>query len=246
MITIQRTLATLGAALALSAATASAQAAPKSAGHWEGKIHMGPNEVPMTVDLSKDASGKWIGAFTVPGSAQTDIPLINITADDANVRFSLSLADTPTFEGKLSADGINITGTASNSQGSVGFDLARTGDAHVNVPAPSTALPKEFDGRWEGVITAGANQFRLGLKLTTGTDGKAAAMLTSIDQGGQEFPASTVTVDGKKLTVELRAISSTFSGTLGENGEIAGEWTQAGAKLPVTFKRAADDAKKPL
>lgn len=45
MMTIAQNLTALGAALTLSAAAA-AQAAPRSAGHWEGKIHMGANEVP--------------------------------------------------------------------------------------------------------------------------------------------------------------------------------------------------------
>ena len=237
MLTIPRTITALAAALTLSTGAA-AQATPKSAGHWEGKIHMGANEVPMTVDLAKDATGAWIGAFTVPGSTQVDIPLAGITATDSSVHFVLSIQDNPSFDGRLSADGASITGTASNSQGSVAFDLARTGDAHVNVPPPSSALPKEFEGRWEGVVSVEGKQLRLALVLATGLNGKATGTLISLDQGNQEFAASTVTIDQKKLTFESRAISSVYTGTLGDDGAITGEWSQGGVRLALIMRRA--------
>jgi hypothetical protein len=233
------------AALAFFGTTAAAQAAPKAAGHWEGKIHMGAQDVPMAIDLSKNAIGAWIGTFSVPGSTQVDVPLGNITADDANVHFTLSIAEVGTFEGKLSADANSIAGTATSSQGSAQFDLVRSGDAHVNLPPSSSALPKEFEGRWEGAIEAGGNRMRLAMKLAADADGKAAGTLISVDQGGQEFPATTVTIAGKKLSVEARSISGSFIGTLGEAGEIAGEWSQGGQRIPLTFKRTDGEAKKP-
>lgn len=245
MMTITRNLTALGAALTLSAAAA-AQAAPRSAGHWEGKIHMGANEVPMTVDLAQDASGAWIGSFTVPGSTQVDVPLTGITATDSSVHFVLSFPDNPSFDGKLSADGTSISGTASNSQGSVGFDLARTGDAHVNVAPPSSVLPVEFVGRWEGAVSAEGKQLRVAFVLTPAPDGKATGTLISVDQGGQEFKASTVTVDGKKLIFESRSISAVFTGTLGDDGAITGEWSQGGARLPLALKREGAAVQKPL
>jgi hypothetical protein len=232
-------------AIVLCGATVAAQAAPKAVGHWQGTIHMGANDVPMTIDLSKNSSGAWVGAFSVPGSSQVDVPLGDITADDASVHFTLSVQELATFEGKLSVEGNSIAGTASNSQGSVQFELTRAGEAHVNAPPPSSALPKEFEGRWEGAVDAGGNKLRLAIKLTTGADGNAAGSLISIDQGGQEFPATTVAVEGKKLTVEWRVISGSYSGVLGTNGEIVGEWAQGGAKLALVLKKADDEAKKP-
>lgn len=226
------------AALVVFGATAAAQTAPKAAGHWEGQLHMGAQEVPIAIDLSKNATGAWIGTFSVPGSGQTDLPLANITADDAGVHFTLSVQEVATFEGKLSADAKTISGTASNSQGSVGFDLTRGGEAKVNLPAPSSALPKEFEGRWEGIVDVGGTKLRLAIKLSTGADGKAAASLISIDQGGQEFPATSVTVDGKKITVEVRPVGGAYNGVLGANGEMTGEWSQGPMKVALLLKKA--------
>jgi len=229
----------ISAALAASAVIAAAQtAAPKAAGHWEGQLHMGAQDVPMTIDLTKNAAGAWVGTFSVPGSGQTDIPLGSITADDAGIHFTLSVQEVATFDGKFSADAKAISGTASNSQGSVGFDLAKGGEAKVNLPPPSSALPKEFEGRWEGAVDVGGTKLRLAIKLSTGADGKAAGSLISIDQGGQEFPATTVTVDGKQLTLEVRLVSGSYSGILADNGEIVGNWSQGPVKVALVLKKA--------
>lgn len=229
----------ISAATSLFGAIAAAQAAaPKTAGHWEGQLHVGAQDVPIAIDLSKNATGAWIGTFSVPGSGQTDIPLGNISADDAGIHFTLSVQEVATFDGKLSADAKSIAGTASNSQGSVGFDLARGGDAKVNLPAASTALPKEFEGRWEGMVDVGGANLRLAIKLSTDTDGKAAASLISIDQGGQEFPATGVTVDGKKITIEVRPIGGAYTGMLGATGEMTGEWSQGPVKVALALKKS--------
>ena len=235
----------LSVAIVLCGATVTAQAAPKAAGHWQGTIHMGANEVPMTIDLSKNSSGAWVGAFSVPGSSQAGVPLGDITASDTTVHFTLAVQELATFEGKLSVEGNSIVGTASNSQGSVQFELTRAGEAHVNEPPPSSALPKEFEGRWEGIVDTPGGKLRLVIKLTTGADGKAAGTLISVDQGGQTFPASTVVVEGKKLTAEWRLISGSYSGLLGTTGEIVGEWAQGAMKLALVLKKADDEAKKP-
>jgi hypothetical protein len=195
--------------------------------------------VPITIDLSKNAAGTWVGTFGVPGSAQTDIPLNDIMADDAGIHFTLSVQEVATFEGKLSADAKTISGTASNSQGSVGFDLTKGGDAKVNLPPASTALPKEFEGRWEGAVNVGGNNLRLAIKLSTGADGKAAGTLVSIDQGGQEFPATTVAVEGRKLTLEVRPVGGSYSGIMADNGEIVGDWSQGPVKVALVLKKAA-------
>ncbi|HEV8410905.1 MAG TPA: hypothetical protein VGQ30_10370 [Gemmatimonadaceae bacterium] len=230
---------TLAIALAAFTAGAAAQSAPKAAGHWEGTVQYGNPPLSFALDLSRDASGAWAGSFSVAGSTSgAGIPVSNITATDAGVTFSISVGDVATFDGKFSADGTTLTGSASNSQGSAPFDAKRTGDARVAPPPPpSTALPKEFEGRWEGAVEAAGQRVRIAMKLSTGADGKAAATLISIDQGGQEFAASTVTVDGKKLNVEVRSIAGTYAGTLGDNGELAGDWTQGGVKLALVLKK---------
>jgi hypothetical protein len=223
---------------------ASATAAqPKTAGHWEGAIHMGAQDIPMALDLAKNTTGAWIGSFSIP-SAQITVPMGELKADDSSLHFTISIQEVATFEGTLSAAGDQISGSASSSQGSTQFEVSRTGEAKVTVPPPSTSLPKEMEGRWEGTVDAGGNKLRLAMVLSTGADGKAAATFISIDQGGQSFPASTVKVDGMDLTVAVSAIGGSYNGTLGPYGDIGGDWTQGGVKMPLVFKKIVE-TKKP-
>jgi hypothetical protein len=223
-------------------AAAPAAAQPKTAGHWEGAIHMG-QDIPMALDLAKSAAGVWVGTFSIP-SAQISVPLGDVKADDANVHFTIDIQEVATFEGTLSAAGDRINGSASSSQGSTQFELTRTGDAKISVPLPSTALPKEFEGRWEGAATVGGKNARLALVLTTGADGKAAATLISLDQGGPGYPASTVKFDGMDISVIVSAIGGSYAGTLGPYGDIGGDWTEAGVKVPLVFRKVPG-TKKP-
>jgi hypothetical protein len=226
-------------AIAMTGARADAQAVAKAVGHWEGTVQYGSPPLSFAIDLSKDAAGAWVGSFSVPGSTTAGVPLTSITVTDARVTFSINVGDVATFDGNFNADGTVLSGQASNSQGSASFDMKRTAEAKVAAPPPpSTALPKEFEGRWEGVIDAAGTKLRIAIKLSTGADGKAAASLISVDQGGQEFAATTVTADGKKLSVEVRSISGLYAGTLGDTGEIAGDWAQGAQHFPLTLKKA--------
>jgi hypothetical protein len=215
---------------------------PKSSGHWEGAIHMG-QDIPMALDLAKNAAGSWVGTFSIP-SAQISVPLGDLKADDATVHFTISIQETATFEGAVSAAGDQISGSASSSQGSTQFELTRTGDAKISVAPPSTALPKEMEGRWEGAVTIGGKTLRLAMVLSTGADGKAAATMISLDQGAASYPASTVKVEGMDINVSVSAIGGSYAGTLGPYGDIGGDWTEGGVKMPLVFRKAAA-AKRP-
>jgi hypothetical protein len=216
---------------------------PKTAGHWEGTIHMGAQDIPMTLDLAKNPAGAWMGSFSIP-MAQMTVPLGDVKADDASVHFTIEIQEVATFEGTLSAAGDQISGNASSSQGAVPFEMTRAGEAKISAPLPSSALPKEFAGRWEGSVNVGGNNLRLAMVLSAGADGKAAATFISVDQGGQGFPATTVKFDGMEISVAVSAIGGSYAGTLGPYGDIGGDWTQGGVKLPLVFKKVAE-VKKP-
>jgi hypothetical protein len=231
-------LVLLGAGLALS------QTAPKTAGHWQGKIQIPDHELGVTVDLAQNPQSVWIGSMSVTGSTAVDVPLATVNVEGTVVRFTASLPEPATFAGRLSEDGGSLSGTASSAAGEAPFALTRNGEAHVKVPPASSALPREFEGSWEGVIDAGGKATRIGLKLSPAADGSAAATLLVIDKGNQEIPVTTVTIEDHQLQLDARAVSGTYRGTLGGSGEIAGEWSQGPARVPLTFTHAASEGKK--
>jgi hypothetical protein len=227
------------AMLALYSAVAAAAATPDVTGHWEGRIQLPARELGITVDLGKNPKGVWTGSMTVVGSTATDVPLTDLTVQDATVKFAAYLPDYAAFEGSVSEDRNSLSGTASNTQGGAPFKLERKGEANVKVPPANSVLPKNFEGVWEGALSEAGKSLRVRLKLAPAADGLATAVLTSVDQGNQEIPVTSVTIEGGQLQVDARAVSGVYRGTLGANGEISGEWSQGATHLPLTFQHAA-------
>ena len=127
------------ALLAVSACSVPVYAAASAAGHWEGKIQIPDHELSIAVDLAQTPAGAWIGSLSIAGSSTADVPLIKITVSGAGVQFTASLPGETSFAGTLSTDAATLAGKVSNAEGSVPFQLARTGEASVKVPPASVA-----------------------------------------------------------------------------------------------------------
>ena len=223
--------------LVVSVLSAGVQAAVDPSGRWEGKIMIPEREISLVVDLARTPAGPWIGSLSIPASTSIDVPLVTITIEGTVVKFSAMLPGKASFEGKVSGDGRSLSGNASNAEGSAPFQLARTGPASVKLPPVSSPLPKAFAGSWEGTLDVAGTVKRVGLRLSAAADGTAIGVLVSSDPGVPEIPVTVVTIKGAQLYLESRAVSGTFTGTLGDTGEIAGEWTQRTTTLPLTFRK---------
>lgn len=225
------------AALAFSACSVPVYAAATAAGHWEGKIQIPDHELSISVDLSQTPAGAWIGSLSIAGSAAVDVPLFKITVSGAGVQFSASLPGETLFVGTVSTDASSLAGKVSNAEGAVPFQLARTGEANVKVPPPSSPSSKDFEGNWEASMEAGGQVKQIRLKISAAPDGTATAVLVSVAKK-VEIPITTVTIEGKALTLDARSVGGSFHGTLGTGDEIAGEWTEKNVRASLTFKRA--------
>jgi len=221
-----------------------AQPGASPAGHWEGTIQAANQAVEFSADLAKNPAGVWIGSLSIPMANAIGLPLTDISVQDNAVHFAIAeFPGKPSFEGRLSADANELTGNSVSPNGAVPFKLQRKGEANVKLPTPSTAMSADFEGTWNGTIDAGQAVLRVVVKLSRAADGSAAGSMISVDQGGQEIPMSTVTIQAKQLQFEMRAVGGAFRGTLGANGEIVGTFTQGPASLPVALKRASVEAK---
>jgi hypothetical protein len=226
---------TLILACLLCLPSAPGQEPPSASGHWQGSILNHRQEILIEVDLVQNLKGEWIGSIDIPTQNTKGLPLSDIVVKETHVTFAMKgPPGDPKFDGKLFRDGKAISGVYTQGEVSLTFSLRRTGDAVT--PPNRTAIAKEMEGLWEGALESKGNTLRLKLKLSNQPDGTATGTLISVDQGGGEFPITTITQEGSNLKFEAKTIQGSYDGDL-TNGTLVGYWTLGPAKLPLTFKR---------
>ncbi len=104
----------------------------------------------------------------------------------------------------------------------------------IQTVAQATKSP---EGSWQGTLDAG-QKLRLALTIARNTDGTYSGNVNSIDQGSV-IPIGVITVSGDSIRIELKSVGAVFDGKLNADGsELTGQFSQGGAVLPLSFKRA--------
>jgi hypothetical protein len=213
-----------------------AQGQKGPAGHWVGTIAAGPG-LEVEVDLAMKGN-TWHGTISIPAQGTKGVPLADLVVKDTAVSFAIKGAPgDPRYAGTLSADGKSLTGDFTQGGGSMPLTLTWKGEPQFEVAQKSPPVTTDLEGAWEGSLDVKGTVLRLRLQLANGANG-ATAVMTSIDQGNLEIPASTIAQDGPRVKLTFNMISGTFAGEL-KGGEIVGTWSQGPLSLPLVFKRAA-------
>src|SRR6185503_7428449 len=101
---------------------------------------------------------------------------------------------------------------------------------------------QNVEGNWLGTLDVGA-PLRLALKVKKSENGYTAK-LDSLDQGANDLPIDSITLDGNKLTFSAEKLDINYEGTLNEAGnEIKGTFKQGTNSFPLVFKRTAEVVK---
>ena len=96
---------------------------------------------------------------------------------------------------------------------------------------------KSLEGLWEGTLDVGGQPLRLALTISKNADGTYSGSANSIDQG-TVLPMDVITVNGDSVRIEFKSVGAVFDGKFnGDGSELAGQLSQGGAVLPLTFKR---------
>jgi hypothetical protein len=240
---MKKLLLSIAITIALFGAAAKAQTQPTASGHWEGTIDVPGTALEIMIDLTRSDKGLWKGALAIPSQNLKDFPLSNVKVDGLNVAFEMSNAPgTPTFKGKLSADGKIINGELSQSGQIFPFKLDRKGDSKLSAadaPASSITVSADVEGNWQGTLDVGGTTLRLILKIAKAADGSYTATLDSPDQGNTDLPITTLTATADALSFEMKYVSASYQGKFNkERTEVTGTWVQGGS-LPLTLKREA-------
>jgi len=120
------------------------------------------------------------------------------------------------------------------------FQTGLLGVAAVN--AAYGAEAPSLQGRWSGVLDAGAQRLRLKLEI----DADGAARISSLDQGNpQGTPGRSTLKAADQIEIEFPSIRTVYAGRLVGPDRMEGEWRQSVVKLPLAFERG-DAALAPL
>jgi hypothetical protein len=208
-------------------------------GHWEGAITIPGGEISFQIDLSKNAQGTLVATYSRPDENLKGLPMINVALDGRAIAFDLPVDGGVKFQGIFDANGKTISGDVTASIGSAPFNLTRTGDAQLTAAPRNAPIDKGLEGTWHGTLALPGKNLRLVLRLSNEADGTSSGSITSVDQGGIEFPLG-LAQKASSLTLNTPAIGGDFyTGTLNPAGELAGTFTQGQVTAPITFVRAS-------
>lgn len=105
----------------------------------------------------------------------------------------------------------------------------------------SVSLNPELEGRWGGELDIGQAQLRIEIVLDE-SNGSWSGELISVNQNNARVPATSVTVDGNRVVIDLAAASARYEGTLTQDGQLDGEFQQVGQTFELDMDRIAETA----
>jgi hypothetical protein len=103
--------------------------------------------------------------------------------------------------------------------------------------AGAASAQTNLAGTWQGRLEPEPGKsLTIQFVITAKPDGTYTAVVTSPDDGAiKNVPAKSVTFTGDKLSIDVPALSGSYAGTL-RKGALDGEWSQAGARLPLSLR----------
>jgi pimeloyl-ACP methyl ester carboxylesterase len=125
----------------------------------------------------------------------------------------------------------------------VDIPAARASQVKTAAPLPtrfqqSPSAQKKMDGIWVGILEVQGLKLRAILRITQEPTGALSAKLDVPDQGANDLPIDSVSLQGQTFRFEAKNLGLGYEGTLADNGvEIVGQLKQGPATYPVTFKK---------
>ena len=149
------------------------------AGTWQAAIQQSSKEHRIVVKISKDSSAGWQGVvysldsdMAYEGRATTQMSL-----QGQELHFAVAPTDS-SYQGKLSADGMTIVGTWTQSGTAYPLNLVRvTGDAAWEIPKAGAPMAKDADPDWDVVSVKARDPNANSNSESTGMEGRQFTMV---------------------------------------------------------------------
>jgi hypothetical protein len=225
-------------ALALAVLSLHGHAQSQIAGDWQGTLKAGGAQLRLVLHITAAKDSSLSATLDSIDQGANGIPVSAITLKDSRLSLVID-AIHGSYEGAINKDATEIDGVWSQGQPlKLNFKRAPAKAAEVSKPT----APSEIDGAWTGELDAGMVKLRTVFKIVNTQDGLTASV-QSPDQSPAWFPASAVTRNGSKLTIEIKVLGAVFDGKIAADlGSIEGTFTQRGASIPLALKRIKDPA----
>jgi len=229
-------------ALAGTLFAACAANAQEIAGDYQGTLHAGAADLRLVLHITKGDGGALKATLDSVDQAANGIPVTSITFKDSKLSLGIDTVH-GTYEGKVSSDGLSITGTWTQGQ-PLPLDFKRS---TTPLKEPKPAKPSDIDGAWLGTIEInGGISLRVVFHIVNTEDGLIATM-DSPDQGMKGMPVAKVTRDGMTLKIEAQKIGGVFEGKIAVDlSSITGTWMQGGGSFPLVLKAVKNQAELEL
>jgi hypothetical protein len=225
-----------GAAV-ICATNAGAQVGP--AGHWEGSFTADGRTLTVTLDLAKNAKSSWVASMGAPSENATGLVVTDVAVSDASVKFVAVELMMAKFDLTLTP-AATLKGSFTSRSGPVPIEFKRTGEANVELMAPSPAVSKDLEGDWEGTLAMGGGRgFQVLVSFKNQPDGVVQATFQNLGLGQDAVPINDVRQAGQRVEFGLKVAHSSFQGTLNKEGTVLdGQLTHEGRPAtPLTLRR---------
>lgn len=219
----------------LLAALGCAQESPE--GHWEGILEAGNNrQIGISLDLAKNAEGKWIASMGIPAENITGLVAMDLTVHGGSVKFvavelRMAKADLTLERGVLK-------GTLTGPQGTVPLELRRTAKAKVALIPSSPAVSKGLEGDWEGSLQMGSREAPIIVHFRNRPDNTVEATIDTPDTNSYGVPLNDVKQNGRNVEFGIKVAHAGFKGVLNpDNTEISGEIRHEQRSGPLVLRK---------
>jgi hypothetical protein len=224
-------------AAAICATSAGAQAGP--AGHWEGPFTEDGRTVTLTLDLARNAKSSWVASMGMPSKNATGLVVKDVAVSDASVKFVAVELMMARFDLTLTP-AATLKGSFTGRFGTVPIEFKRTGEARVELMAPSPAVSKDLEGDWEGTLAmGGGKRFQVLVGFKNQPDGVVDATFRNLSLGQDAVPINDVRQAGQRVEFGLKVAHSSFLGMLNKEGTVLdGQLTHEGRPaMPLVLRK---------
>jgi len=222
-------------------------------GYWKATLEAMPGmSLRLGLKIGRLPDQNFAVSLDVFDQGAADIPASSVSFTNSTVSLEWQLLQI-VFKGKLSEDGKQLAGDWKQGPRTTKVAFQRLDKPETALPdgisfTPDKNSPEDIRGGWKGTLEIPEGpKLRLALKIGKAPDGSYAGTMASLDQGGREMLASSISFTNPVVRLEWKGIRGVYHGTLNQEGTaMEGKWEQMGKPLPLNLVRAnPGEAKKP-